>query len=127
MIQRIQTFFLFAASALLFSLFFCNFIYTDAQPIKYMEYTPFIVLAAVSFAVSFSGIFLFRKRVLQMRFCIYDIIILIAFQIWIGYLFFPIIASILVYLAFRYIEKDELLVRSSNSFRDISREMKKKK
>jgi hypothetical protein len=106
-----------------------------------MEYTPFIVLAAVSFAVSFSGIFLFRKRVLQMRFCIYDIIILIAFQIWIGYLFFrrvpgttfsitsvfPIIASILVYLAFRYIEKDELLVRSSNSFRDISREMKKKK
>lgn len=139
MIQRIQTLFLFVASALLFSLFFSNFIIIDNSAIKYVEYKPFLIFTIATFALSFIPIFLFKKRMLQMRFCIFNMILLIAYQVWIEIAIsdvagqstfsitavFPIIAGILIFLAFRNIGKDEALVQSMNSLRKIHKNRKR--
>ena len=139
MIQRIQTLFLFVASALLFSLFFSNLIIIDNSAIKYVEYKPFLIFTIATFALSFIPIFLFKKRMLQMRFCIFNMILLIAYQVWIVIAIsdvagqstfsitavFPIIAGILIFLAFRNIGKDEALVQSMNSLRKIHKNRKR--
>lgn len=81
------------------------------------------------------GIFLFRRRALQMRICIFCIILLVGWylalvafayimgdglvgeyrpQLWAS---IPAINAILLYLAFRAILHDELLVRSLDRLR----------
>ncbi len=139
MIQRIQTLFLFAASGLLFSLFFNDFTYSQDMAVKYTEYRPFLIFTIVTFAISLITIFLFKNRILQMRLCIYNMLILLGYQGWIAYMFFtrienavfsvtavfPIIAGIFTFLAFRYIGRDEALVQSVNSLRKINKNRKK--
>ncbi len=139
MIQRVQTLFLLGASGLLFSLFFSKFTYTQDTVVKFVEYIPFLVFTIATFLLSFIPIFLYKNRVLQMRICIYNMIILLAYQGWVGYKFmdkidgsvytvsavFPIVAAILVFLAFRFIGKDEAYVQSMNSLRSIQRKIRK--
>lgn len=141
MIQRIQTLFLLGASSLLCSLFFNDFTFSPNLTIQYTEYRPFLIFTLVSFALSVITIFLFKNRMLQMRFCIYNILILLGYQGWIAYKFFtriedtifsitavfPIIAGILIFLAFRYIGRDEALVQSVNSLRKIHKNRSAKK
>ncbi|MEF9931675.1 MAG: DUF4293 domain-containing protein [Bacteroidales bacterium] len=138
MIQRIQTLFLLIASGLLFSLFYNDFTYSIDGAIQYIQYTPFLVFTVVTFIVSIISICLFKYRMLQMRTCVYNMLILIAYQAWIAYMFFtridgtafsitavfPIVAGILIFIAFRYIARDEALVQSVNSLRRIHKNHK---
>lgn len=93
---------------------------------------PILILGAV---VSFLGIFLFRHRMLQVRFCIFSSLLLIGYYIAFGVFVYmitsdrqvdftiswttalPAVALVLDYLAFRGIMKDELMVRSLDRLR----------
>lgn len=138
MIQRIQTLFLLIATGLLFSLFFNDFTFSTDITVKYTEYLPFLIFTIATFAASFISVFLYRHRMLQMRFCVYNMLILLGYQGWIAYMFFtriegtvfsitavfPIVSFILIFLAFRYIGRDEALVQSMNSLRKIHKDRK---
>lgn len=121
-----QTGLLFAAVLLLIIMFFSKLI---------LNYYPFLVLLIVCLAVSLVSMFLIHHRMLQIRFCIYNIIVLIAFQGWLAYSFFtrpdgvsypltavfPIICAILTFLALRYIAADEATARIAKSVRSIKK------
>lgn len=131
MIQRIQTLFLLAATGLLFSLFFTKMAYFTTGAIKYTNIPTLLIMLIVTFALSFITIFLYRHRLLQIRLCILNSLIMIGFQGWILWMFFnkesesafsitavfPIIAAILTFTAMRYIARDEAMVRSTSRLR----------
>ncbi|MDD2491064.1 MAG: DUF4293 domain-containing protein [Bacteroidales bacterium] len=131
MIQRIQTLFLLAATALLSSLFFVTIARSQVESVKLVQIMPLLVFNVITAAISFITIFLFKKRMLQVRLTILNSIILIGYQAWIVYLFinrpegstfttpavFPIVAAILSWLAFRYIARDEAMVRAADRLR----------
>lgn len=93
------------------------------------------VIMAVTGVLEFMGIFLFRRRALQMRVCTFCIILLlgwyatyVAFAYMVGeglvgkfrpqlWASIPAINAILLYLAFRGILRDEMLVRSLDRLR----------
>jgi len=154
MIQRIQTVFLFITAALCVALFFVNIAEFDVdgsavtlslsqysdEAGKMIESTHIIyqqvILTALVALINLIAIFLYNNRILQMRVCIYSIIlqvailVMFAFYIWIGQSengneflhfgigsFIPLITIILTYLAFHSIKKDEKLVRSLDRIR----------
>jgi hypothetical protein len=90
----------------------------------------------VTAALLFLNIFFYKNRKLQIRICVYAIIlefgqIGLMYYFWVvlfhklgeaEYLFripvlFPVLAIILTYLAFRGIRKDEILIRSIDRIR----------
>lgn len=141
MIQRLQSLYLLASSGILFSLFFRPLMKDlDGNVLmKFTQYWPFLIFVIVTFVLSFFCIFIYRRRISQMRLCIYNMLVLVAFQVWIAYMFFtrpegaictisavfPIVAAIFVFMAFRKISADEMLVQSMNSLRDIAKSRKK--
>jgi hypothetical protein len=83
-------------------------------------------------ALNFITIFMYRRRVLQMRLCIYNIILIFGllgvmlYIIWISPkeavhfnlpVVFPLVSAILHYLAFRGIRKDDVMVQALNRLR----------
>lgn len=105
------------------------------QPALYMG-----ILLALSALVPFVTIFLFKRRMLQIRLCVAELVLLVGSQIMIGiYAYFlgykavkelpfsafsiefwaimPIVAIIFIVLALRAIFRDELLIRSLNRIR----------
>jgi len=97
---------------------------------------PVFILALVLVLLPLINIFLYRKRKLQLRISIYSIIlafgliVLIYYYFVIGFrqldepayalrfpLVVPVIFIILIYLAFRGIRKDEILIRSLDRIR----------
>lgn len=92
-------------------------------------------IMAVTGVLEFMGIFLFRRRALQMRVCTFCIILLlgwyatyVAFAYMVGeglvgefrpqlWASIPAINAILLYLAFRGILRDEMQVRSLDRLR----------
>ena len=96
---------------------------------------PLVTLWVVSLILIFASIFMFKNRILQMRISTINIFILLGlcglifYYTWSGakillgvysltiYLVFPLIASVLIYLAKKAIAKDELLVRSIDRIR----------
>ncbi len=141
MIQRLQTLFLFVTAGLLFPIFCTDFASNADAAISYMEYRPFTIFSVVAFVISLVTIFLFKNRPLQMRLCIYNIIILLAFQGWVLYLMirmwgeykfsftcvFPLVAGLLTFFAFHFINKDEALVRASSSLRSLSKKHQRRR
>lgn len=140
MIQRVQSLYLLVASGLLFSLFFSKVCYAPGmEPVEYTDYTPFLIFTIATFAISFFTIFCFHHRMLQIRFCIFNIMLLLGYQGWVAYKFFtrlpgtafslsavfPIVSAILVFTALRYIARDEAMVRSADTIRSIRRSSKK--
>ena len=131
MIQRIQTLFLLAATALLTSLFFVTIARSQVESVKLIQIIPLLVFNIITTALSFTSIFLYKKRMLQIRLTIINAIVLFGYQAWIVYLFairpegsafttpavFPVVASILSWLAFRYIARDEAMVRAADRLR----------
>lgn len=139
MIQRIQTLFLLVAFGLLVSMFFNNLCYAPgAEPIAYSNFTPFIILLAASTLICLLTIFMYRHRIIQIRMCIFNTLILLGFQGWIAYAFFtreagiafsvtavfPIVCAILTFIAMRYIARDEAVVRAANSIRSAKKRRK---
>ena len=138
MLQRIQSVFLALALVLLGLLFVLPYMrMVDAQGVEYamsaMEY-PMAVIQIITFAVTLITIFLYKKRMLQIRLCVFNSIALLGYQgviIWYAYLLsksadvarlnvtivIPVIAAILIFLALRSIAKDEALVRSLDRLR----------
>lgn len=93
-------------------------------------------LAVIACLLAFVAIFLFKNRVVQMRVCVYNMLLMIGFYglfiYWVYQikggmeeatlsvrlaLSFPFVALILNYLAIRNIGADEVLVRSLNRLR----------
>jgi len=88
-------------------------------------------LLLISTVVEFFTIFLYRRRMLQIRLCVFNLLILIVFQIFIAYYYivssenisfsftaiFPVVAAILTLLAIRYIGRDEAIVRAADRLR----------
>jgi len=155
MIQRIQTAYLLIVAGLFISLLFLPLaviqsgstlysfdvtgLNTIAQPSELIFATwSLMSLAAIIALASLIIIFMYKKRILQMRICVFNTIIIIGFCALFGFYLwqfgkspelpemkihmkiwaaFPLISIILNYLAIRNIGADEALVRSLNRLR----------
>lgn len=138
MIQRIQTLFLLAAAALSSSHIYSVMVRGGSEAIKYSQKSTFLILTWVITILLALTIFLYRKRMLQIRLCVFNIVLMIAYQCWLGYYYFtapegsvfsitvvfPLIAAIMTFTALRYIARDEALVRSANSLRKAAKKRK---
>lgn len=152
MIQRIQSVYLIVATILLGSIFAYPlaellgaegqlFIYSfnglslENENGMYLLTVPPIILLVISACISFISIFLYKKRVLQMRLNSLNIFLLIGY-LGLNYYYiqnfskqlngivsyqiaaiFPFVAAVLTYLAIRAIAKDEALIRSMDRIR----------
>lgn len=101
---------------------------------SYMCWPMAVVLLLVAVS-AFLAIFLFKKRMLQVRLTVFSGILLVCYYIlMVGYTFYikgeleaqfsistwlclPLVSLVLDYLAFRAIMKDELLIRSLDRLR----------
>ena len=155
MIQRIQTVYLLIVAGLFIALMFLPLavvnsggdtfsfelmgLVSPAQPTEIAFSTwPLLCLAAIITLISVGNIFLYKKRILQMRISIYNTLIILGFCILFGFYLwqmgksavlqdmnfticiwasFPIISIIFNYLAIRNIGADEALVRSLERLR----------
>jgi hypothetical protein len=154
MIQRIQSLYLLISSILLAFFFFMPYAnYTvGPQDVKIslsasglgqdgsvVENLPklwaVLALVILSLAATLATIFLFKKRKLQARLCIFNIVLLVGLQGLLFYIvktmegrlmaspsynlifIFPLVCAILTYLAYRAIAKDEALIRSLDRLR----------
>ena len=152
MIQRIQTIFLLGAVIFLVMMLFLPLAEIQADGgvtytgmsrglrLESGEYAfstwPVFILVLVTAALLFINIFLYRNRKLQIRICVYAIVLgfglmgliyyywvlifrqLVIENFWIRVpVIFPVAAIILTYLAFRGIRKDEILIRSIDKIR----------
>jgi len=149
MIQRIQSVFLFASLCFLIPMFFApiavlvhetgevimfNLVgfYLNEAEFATHEYS-IMLFGLLICALNLIIIFMYRNRILQIRLCIYNIILLIGLSGVVLFVLynihdiqtisfnmpavFPIIAIILHYLAFRGIRKDELMVQALSRLR----------
>lgn len=161
MIQRIQTVYMFFAAALMgLMLVFplANFLGGN-ESFRLMAFgvescvastaadqSPTIIstvymgiLISLCALVPFVNIFLYRRRWLQVRLCIVEIVLLVGAQIYVVYYLyrsmhsvasfevhklvcsvvdiFPLLSGVLIYLAFRAVIRDEALVKSLNRIR----------
>ena len=129
--QRVQTLYLFLATCLVAALLFSN----KAGDIPYMEYWPYAILIVLTTFLQVMALTTYKHRIFQMRTASLSAIILIGLQIWLVVDFlkthndpvfrvtavFPIVATILDFLAARSILADELLVRSADRLRAAKR------
>lgn len=154
MIQRIQTLFLLLSlicTSMFFFFPFAEFIdstgeisanidimgihFSDGSAAKNISTISVLILILIINLVTFISIFTYKKRMLQMRFSFFNIILQIGsialivycsiqtsknieMDLLLGFLVtLPFVAAILTFLAIRAIGKDELLVRSINRIR----------
>ena len=52
----------------------------------YRSYPPFLILTIVTFGLSLVNLFLIHHKNIQIRLCIYNSIVLLAYQVWIVWL-----------------------------------------
>lgn len=138
MIQRIQTIYLLVVFILSIIQCFYPFASVGEFALGVTNCTIYAGISIIIPIVALVSIFLFKKRILQMRLCSFNLILII-FQIlsMVGYFYFattiqeteeynnhiylvsaiPFINIILTYLATRGIGKDEALVRSLDRIR----------
>lgn len=152
MIQRIQSIFLLASLFFLGSMFFVpiaevvsetgrilifnlsGFYQTIAGvTILSSRLSSLMIFGVLICALNFIVIFMYRRRILQSRLCVCNILLLFVLMIVILFSLyfvqgchsvsyrlasvFPVISVIFHYLAFRGIRKDELMVQASNRLR----------
>lgn len=153
MIQRIQTLYLFIAFVLMLLLFFFPLaeilsgegqlysfrfdgLHYAGHETVYIQTVPTIILLSVIVAITFISIFLYRRRVTQMRINFFNMLLMLGYAGLVYFyvqdfsnslesefvrykLFdaFPFVAAIFTYLAIRAIGKDEALIRSIDRIR----------
>ena len=129
--QRVQTLYLFLATALIAALFFCH----KAGDVFYTDYWPYLILLIVVAFLNVMALTTYKHRIFQMRTATLSAIILLGLQIWLVVdcikthntpvfsltAVFPVVAMILNLLAARGILADELLVRNSSRLRAAKR------
>jgi len=147
MFQRIQTIYIFVATILIFLLFQLKFADIQVNE-QFMTFAakgifngeervfnglPLLILVGISAHLELMALFLYKKRIKQIRLLVFNIILLlgllgvviyfayagfenpkVAFKIPTA---FPLVAIILNWLAIRAIGKDEALVRSVDRIR----------
>ncbi|MBR5076027.1 MAG: DUF4293 domain-containing protein [Bacteroidales bacterium] len=132
--QRIQTLYLFLATALIVALFFSH----KAGDIFYTDYWPYLVLLIVVAFLNVTALTTYKHRIFQMRTSTLSAIILLGLQGWLVVDFirthntpvfsltavFPVVAAILDILAARSILGDELMVRNADRLRAAKRKKK---
>lgn len=152
MIQRIQTVYLMLAFALCI-ICMCvsigHFYTTDGEHVgdlynlwvhladghRSLKPWALFVLLLIPSTLIFLSIFMFRRRAIQMRMCVFNMILLVGWYICYGVFAYilggvlesvfrpspmaaiPFACIVLLYLAFRGILKDEMLVRSLDRLR----------
>ncbi|OFX18597.1 MAG: hypothetical protein A2041_03370 [Bacteroidetes bacterium GWA2_31_9b] len=152
MIQRIQTVFFFVITILMGSIFFFpyaellvqndqiytfnfNGLFLDGKEGFYLQTVPPIILLSIITLISFVSIFLYKKRILQMRINVINLVLMLGY-VGLNYYYiknfsaqlngiisynfiviFPFISVILTYLAIRAVGKDEALIRSLDRIR----------
>ena len=152
MIQRIQSIFLFAALCFLIPMFFvpvAELVYETGEILSFnltgFYYTELGTAAGISSqysimafgilicALNLITIFMYKSRLLQLRLCIYNMILLVGLSgvmLFVLYnvtnvssvsfrlpIVFSLVAIILHYLAYRGIRKDELMVQALSRLR----------
>ncbi len=137
MIQRIQTLFLLVAAVLMTCLFFYPFVdFGNNVSIEYTDIMPMMILLSAITFIAYVNIFLYRRRMVQIRLCMLNSLILLALQGYIIYYIvaynaeialsggvfsltaaFPLIAAILTFMALRYIARDEAMVKAMDRLR----------
>ena len=152
MIQRIQTLYLLAVAALMAAAVFTPLAYFAAGVEEYKLYAFTLqgaqesystiymgVIVALAAIIPFVNIFLFKNRLLQIRLCAVELMLLIGSAIFMAIYYFlsnrmfsqlefsahgfhiaiifPLIALVLDYLAMRAIFRDEMLVKSLERIR----------
>lgn len=152
MIQRIQTLYLLAIAAMMATAVFTPLAYFVAGADEYLLYAFSLkggettystlymgVVVALAAIIPFVTIFLYKNRMLQIRLCAVELVLLVGSVIFMaiyyylgGRMFsqlefntqgfriaiiFPVVSLILDYLAMRAIFHDEMLVRSLNRIR----------
>ncbi len=129
--QRVQTLYLFLATALVASMFFCS----KAQGVAFTAYWPYTVLLAIITVLNILALTTWKFRVFQVRTTVLSAILTLALQAWLAVDFFvtgndpvfrvpaifPLVAVILQVLAARAIWADELMVRSASRLRSSKR------
>jgi len=126
--QRVQTLYLFIATALVAVLLFCD----KTEGVRYTAYWPYLVLLVIVTLLNIIALTTYRFRVFQMRTAILSALVTIALQAWLAVeyftselasgmynftILFPVVAVIFDFLAARSIFADELMVRSSSRLR----------
>ncbi len=104
-------------------------------PMVVLNTIPLLILFLVVFFLLLVAVFSFRKRLIQMRLSIFSIVLMVgslalfyfyrrqgmiqlnADAYFTPYAVLPIVSSILTYLAFRGVKKDEELIRSYDRIR----------
>lgn len=136
MIQRIQSIYLFIVTIL--SIVICFYPYANLNGNE-LSYTSSIIYGGIATLIpliTLTTIFLFRKRILQMRLCSFACILMLFQAIYMiasffiagkglpegsSHLYFPVVVPfiniILTYLAIRGIGKDEAMVRAADRLR----------
>lgn len=152
MIQRIQSLYLLAITALMATAIFTPLAYFAAGSEEYLLYAFSLkgaglshstiymgVVVALAAIIPFVTIFLFKNRMLQIRLCAVELVLLIGSIIFMAIYYylsnrmfsqlefhmqgfriaivFPLVALVLDYLAMRAIFHDEMLVRSLDRIR----------
>jgi len=152
MIQRIQSVFLFLSLCFFVPMFFvpvAELVYFSGEILKFdltgfyitdlgtttriSSQTSIKLFAILISALTFVTIFLYKNRLLQMRLCIYNVVLLlgiagVALLVLnnvqdiksVSYrlpIVFPVVCSILHYLAFRAIRRDHFMVEALSRLR----------
>jgi hypothetical protein len=131
MIQRVQTLFLLAAAGLLAIMFFSPLATYIDGAVYYRSSWILLFLLILCTAADFINIFFYRRRMAQVRLCLFNSLLLLGLQGFVIYCMitaapgavfsltvaFPLIAAILQVLALRYIARDEAMVKSLNRLR----------
>ncbi|MDR1673217.1 MAG: DUF4293 domain-containing protein [Bacteroidales bacterium] len=152
MIQRIQSIFLFAAFCFMVSLFFATTAslvtldgeiydfrltgfyqtYQDATE-RVIRQVSLTLYGCLICGLNVITIFMYKRRVLQMRLCIYNIILIVGIMGLLMFIIhnvkrvdtvvyhlpvvFPAASAILHYLAYRSIRRDDLMVQALSRLR----------
>jgi len=151
--QRFQTLILLICAGLLAAMFAADMCYVmvpqagggDGEltryAIKFVNRSQFIIFTFVTMALCVIAIFYYKARLLQIRICIINILLLLGYQTWIlvyyfqfksVYTFtvptlFPLVCIILLLIAMRYIWRDESEVIAYNIIRKSKKNGKLKK
>ncbi|HBS88584.1 MAG: hypothetical protein A2W91_18260 [Bacteroidetes bacterium GWF2_38_335] len=136
MIQRIQTVYLLFSLIASVVMFIVPVIGLNSASFKITDegFTSLGILTGAICAISFATIILFKKRTLQIRLCLYNMILFFFFYGLLYYILhsneisisdvdfgfgviLPAICFILTFLAFRSIRRDDALIKSMDRLR----------
>ena len=145
---RIQTVLVVICSCLLLSHFWSQFCFIpDAdgvrEGVRFIDKPQYLIFTLVTFVVSIAIIAYRRARILQVRLCIMEILMLLGYQGWIAVDFFtlkkqfnpvftiatifPLVCVILLLISIRHIWRDEAAAMLGDARRKAAKHSRKKK